>query len=243
MSQLDCMDMDRGRTVAVTESADVDFRTRTGRMRRARTRAKILSAAFQLIVEKGVGRVTVDDVREAAGLSRGSFYNYFQTYEDMLKEIASEVARQVNEEQSANFDAVADYAERTWCNLQYAIVRLSSDRACAEIFVRVTPLVGPLNEHMRQHSEQALARALKEGAVDVPSPGVALDLGYGLAATMTRRFLNAKLDAKELEAAGLMFLRAFGVPEAKAARIARRPLPKLPGTPLSEAIVNGPNQG
>jgi AcrR family transcriptional regulator len=241
MSHLDCADIDREPNV--TELADVDFRTRTGRLRRARTRARILAAAFQLIVEKGVGRVNVDDVREAAGLSRGSFYNYFPTYEDMLKEIASEIARQLNAEQSAKFDAVADHAERTWCNLQYAIVRVSSDRACAEIFVRVTPLVGPLNEHMRRHSELALAQALKEGAVNIPSPGVALDLGYGLAATMTRRFLHARIDVKELEAAGLMLLRAFGVPEAKAARLARRPLPELPRTPLSEAIVNGAQEG
>jgi AcrR family transcriptional regulator len=224
----------------VTETQAVDFRTRTGQLRRARTRARILCAAFGLIDEKGVGRVTVDDVREAAGLSRGSFYNYFLTYEDMLKEMASEIARQVNQEQSARFGAVSDHAERIWCNLQYAIVRIASDRPCAEIFVRVMPLVGALNDHMREHAERSVAQAMADGAIDVPSTGVALDLGYGLAATMARRSLEATLDPGELSAGGLMLMRAFGVSEPRATQIAHRACPDLPGTPLREAILAAP---
>ena len=224
----------------VTEPPAIDFRTRTGQLRRARTRARILCAAFGLIDEKGVGRVTVDDVREAAGLSRGSFYNYFLTYEDMLKEMASEIAKQVNQEQSARFGGVSDQAERIWCNLQYAILRIASDRPCAEIFVRVMPLVGALNDHMRDHAERSVAQAVADGAIDVPSTGVALDLGYGLAATMARRSLEAKLDPKELGAAGLMLMRAFGVAEAQAIRIAGRAFPDLPSMPLREAIVAAP---
>jgi AcrR family transcriptional regulator len=227
----------------VTEAPAVDFRTRTGQLRRARTRARILCAAFGLIDEKGVGRVTVDDVRDAAGLSRGSFYNYFLTYEDMLKEMASEIAKQVNQEQSARFDAISDPAERIWCNLQYAILRIASDRPCAEIFVRVMPLVGALNDHMREHAERSVAQAMADKAIDVPSTGVALDLGYGLAATMARRSLEAKLDPREVTAAGLMLMRAFGVAEPRATQIARRAFPDLPKTPLREAILAAPELG
>ena len=63
----------------VAAVAPVDFRTRTGQARRARTRSKILSAAFELFDKRGVDRVTVEHVRERAGLARGSFYNYFVT--------------------------------------------------------------------------------------------------------------------------------------------------------------------
>jgi len=77
----------------VTNSAVVNFRTRTGQARRARTRANILSTAFALFDERGVDQVTVEDVRESAGLARGSFYNYFLTYEHMLKELAAQIGR------------------------------------------------------------------------------------------------------------------------------------------------------
>src|SRR6267378_6000847 len=98
----------------MTDSTTVNFRTRTGRARRARTRAKILSTAFALIDERRVDQVTVEDVREAAGLARGSFYNYFLTYEHMLKELAAQISRQVNIEQSERFEGIANMAELLW---------------------------------------------------------------------------------------------------------------------------------
>jgi AcrR family transcriptional regulator len=222
----------------VTDSAVVNFRTRTGQARRARTRANILSTAFALFDERGVDQVTVEDVRESAGLARGSFYNYFLTYEHMLKELAAQIGRQINVEQSERFEDVANMAERIWCNVRYSILRTASDRACSEILIRVTPLVGAVNDHMRKHAERTLRHAVKRKAIDVPSGGVALDLGYGLVAVMIRRALNLGVDFKEIEAAGLMLLRAFGVAELEARRISRLPLPVLPEVRLRAAVID-----
>src|ERR1700736_3699636 len=120
-------------------AAAVNFRTRTGQARRARTRARILTTAFALFDERGVDRVTVEDVRSTAGLARGSFYNYFLTYEHMLNELAAQISRQINIEQSERFDGIANLVERMWCNLRYFIIRGGSDRSCSEILIRVTP--------------------------------------------------------------------------------------------------------
>jgi AcrR family transcriptional regulator len=222
----------------VTNSAVVNFRTRTGQARRARTRANILSTAFALFDERGVDQVTVEDVRESAGLARGSFYNYFLTYEHMLKELAAQIGRQINVEQSDRFEDVANMAERIWCNVRYSILRTASDRACSEILIRVTPLVGAVNDHMRKHAERTVRLAVKRKAIDVPSAGVALDLGYGLVAVMIRRALNHGVDLKEIEAAGLMLLRGFGVADIEARRISRLPLPVLPELRLRAAVID-----
>jgi AcrR family transcriptional regulator len=222
----------------VTQTTVVNFRTRTGQARRARTRAKILSTAFALFDERRVDQVTVEDVREAAGLARGSFYNYFLTYEHMLTELAAQIGRQLNHEQSERFDGVANMAERIWLNVRYAILRAASDRSCSEILVRVTPLVGPLNDTMRQHAARSMRLSVKRKLVDVPSADVALDLGYGLVTVMIRRGLNTGVDLKEIEAAGLMLMRAFGVPEIEARRISRLPPPVLPAIPLRVAVID-----
>jgi AcrR family transcriptional regulator len=216
----------------------VNFRTRTGQERRARTRARILAAAFVLFDSAGVGRINVEDVRAKAGLARGSFYNYFPTYEAMLRELAAEIARQLNAEQSERFDHIANLAERIWCYVRYSILRTAADRACAEILVRVTPLVGSLTDHMREHSENDMRLSLKTKAIDVPSPAIALDLGYGLVTMMLKRALDAPVNLKEIEAAGLMLLRAYGVADDEARRISRLPLAPLPDTPLRAALIN-----
>ena len=220
-------------------AAAVNFRTRTGQVRRARTRARILSTAFELFDERSVDQVTVEDVRASAGLARGSFYNYFLTYEHMLKELAAEISRQINIEQTARFEGVENLLERMWCNVRYFILRAASDRSCSEILIRVTPLLGPLNNKMRLAAERSIRQSIKGKLINVPSAAVALDLGYGLAAVMIRRALQGGIDSRELDAAGLLLLRAFGVKEVEARRISRLPLAALPEIRLRTAVING----
>ena len=220
-------------------AAAVNFRTRTGQVRRARTRARILSTAFELFDERSVDQVTVEDVRASAGLARGSFYNYFLTYEHMLKELAAEISRQINIEQTARFEGVENLLERMWCNVRYFILRAASDRSCSEILIRVTPLLGPLNNKMRLAAERSIRQSIKGKLINVPSAAVALDLGYGLAAVMIRRTLQGGIDLRELDAAGLLLLRAFGVKEIEARRISRLPLAALPEIRLRTAVING----
>jgi AcrR family transcriptional regulator len=220
-------------------AAAVNFRTRTGQVRRARTRARILSTAFELFDERSVDQVTVEDVRASAGLARGSFYNYFLTYEHMLKELAAEISRQINIEQTARFEGVENLLERMWCNVRYFILRAASDRSCSEILIRVTPLLGPLNNKMRLAAERSIRQSIKGKLINVPSAAVALDLGYGLAAVMIRRALQGGIDLRELDAAGLLLLRAFGVKEIEARRISRLPLAALPEIRLRTAVING----
>jgi AcrR family transcriptional regulator len=215
----------------------VNFRTRTGQVRRARTRARILTTAFALFDERGVDRITVEDVRASAGLARGSFYNYFLTYEHMLKELAAQISRQINKEQTARFDGVASLIERMWCNLRYFILRGGSDRSCSEILIRVTPLLGPLNDSMRIRAEQDIRECVRKKLIRVPSPGVALDLGYGLGSVMIRRASKGGVKPKEIDAAGLLFMRALGISESEAQRISRLPFPVMPAGSLRESVI------
>lgn len=215
----------------------VNFRTRTGQVRRAKTRARILTTAFALFDEKGLQNVTVEDVRGLAGLARGSFYNYFPTYEDMLRELAAQISLQINREQSTRFDNVTNPVERMWSNLRYFILRGGSDRSCGEILIRITPLLGPLNDSMRIRAEQELRACVRKKIIRVPSPGVALDLGYGLGSVMIRRASENGINLKDIAAAGLLFMRALGVSQSEARRISELPLPQLPAIALRDAVI------
>ncbi|MFD5650358.1 TetR/AcrR family transcriptional regulator [Streptomyces sp. NPDC127039] len=58
----------------------------TGRVtrRRVRTRANLLDAAFAVFAAKGFGRVSIEEVCEAAGYSRGAFYSNFGSLDELF---------------------------------------------------------------------------------------------------------------------------------------------------------------
>ncbi|MFG2965529.1 TetR/AcrR family transcriptional regulator [Streptomyces sp. NPDC048288] len=67
--------------------------------RRVRTRARLLDAAFTVFAAKGFGRVSIEEVCEAAGFSRGAFYSNFATLDELFfalyRERAELIAEQV----------------------------------------------------------------------------------------------------------------------------------------------------
>jgi TetR/AcrR family transcriptional repressor of nem operon len=48
-----------------------------------RTRRRIIGHATQLIYDKGYGKTTIEDVMEAAGVTKGSFYFHFSSKEEL----------------------------------------------------------------------------------------------------------------------------------------------------------------
>lgn len=51
-------------------------------------KSRIVSAAWQLFYEKGYNRTTVDDIIELSGTSKGSFYYYFSTKDELLNTLS-----------------------------------------------------------------------------------------------------------------------------------------------------------
>lgn len=69
--------------------------------RRVRTRARLLDAAFAVFAAKGYGHVSIEEVCEAAGFSRGAFYSNFATLDELFfalyQERADLIADQVSD--------------------------------------------------------------------------------------------------------------------------------------------------
>jgi AcrR family transcriptional regulator len=68
-----------------------------GPERRAARRGQFVAAARELAAERGYRGVTVDDVCTRAGLSKGAFYGYFETKQDLLVAILELEIAEVDE--------------------------------------------------------------------------------------------------------------------------------------------------
>lgn len=68
-----------------TLARKLDHRTRVGHARSERMKVRILAAALEVFAEKGPEAPVVDDFVRAAGIARGTFYNHFQSVEQLLE--------------------------------------------------------------------------------------------------------------------------------------------------------------
>jgi AcrR family transcriptional regulator len=78
----------------------VENTTRRVTRRRVHTRANLLEAAFAVFAAKGFGRVSIEEVCEAAGYSRGAFYSNFDSLDELFfalyRQRADLIAEQVS---------------------------------------------------------------------------------------------------------------------------------------------------
>jgi len=80
----------------------------SGHGKRERTLAALLDAAVDVIGRKGMEAAKISDMTNAAGLANGTFYNYFQSKEEILHKIAMEVAVEVSRRLDVQMENIDD---------------------------------------------------------------------------------------------------------------------------------------
>jgi len=77
-----------GTTLAATAPVERDKPNGPRSRKGAKTRARLLDAAERVFEESGFLDARISDIAERAGLSHGSFYHYFESKEEIFREVA-----------------------------------------------------------------------------------------------------------------------------------------------------------
>ena len=94
--------------------------TRKGRA----TRERIVDAACDLVFERGVAGLNLDEVRAATGTSKSQLYHYFEDKSDLVRAVVDRQAERVLELHGPALGAVDGWAAlRRWRNLIVRLVR------------------------------------------------------------------------------------------------------------------------
>src|SRR5690606_22727476 len=89
-----------------------------GTFMRAATRKKrqtVVETALALFAERGYEQVSVDDILQAANISKGTFYHYFSGKEQLLAELdaaQSEIAERWHKTPPALVPSLEDHVNR-----------------------------------------------------------------------------------------------------------------------------------
>lgn len=79
--------------------------------RRAKTRDKLIAAAVHVFAERGVAAASIEELTEAAGMTRGAFYSNFESKDELVLALIEWVTSQPIEQLTSNMEELTNPAE------------------------------------------------------------------------------------------------------------------------------------
>ncbi|MCA3280663.1 MAG: TetR/AcrR family transcriptional regulator [Roseomonas sp.] len=199
-------------------------RAAIGRARRERTRAALVEAALAVFARLGPDAPSIDDFTSEAALARGTFYNFFESREDLLIAVAITVAERI-EAELAPLRSCPDPAERLAGAVRGYIRKAASDPVWGWAVVRIALVAAPLGTTMRSNLTRDLTEGTAIGRFRLTSVAAAQDLVLGAGLMGMRSVLVGDVKAEHAECVAQAILMALGV--ADAADVVARPLPLM----------------
>jgi AcrR family transcriptional regulator len=197
------------------------------------TRARLLDAAKEIFEENGFLEARITDIAERAGLSHGAFYHYFDSKEQVFREIAEQLDDQLAEPMESIVFAhgsTADPRERLFTALRAHLERYRDEAKIMGVIEQVSrydehvaAVRSTRNKVHREQMEASIRGLQRRGIADT-----SLDPKVAAAAlgSMVERFaemalaqgqLDCKLDDAADTLAGL-FVNALQMKETKRKR-------------------------
>ena len=140
---------------------------RTQEQRRAETERRVVDAAMALIARSGSRAVTLAEVGEAAGYSRGIVYHHFGSRERLLEAVVDEAQRfDVPVYQGDGLDYLVRIIE---AYLRNVVRRTPSARAFLQLWgeaIAADPVLAPLFARRDADFRQLLADVVRQGVAD-----------------------------------------------------------------------------
>jgi len=203
-------------------------RASIGMEKRERTRSHLIESAYRVFARKETDAVTIDDIIAEAGVARGTFYNYFQTREDVLRAVAASLSDVMNQKIWAQYAAIADPAERMAIGLRQFLHLAMRDATWGWVIVRIGLVAAPLSETIERGLMSDLEAGIRVERFQVESPQAAIDLVLGTALMATRTILEGHSEPNYPEQVTKLVLKSLGVSSEDANAIAFKVLEPLP---------------
>lgn len=212
-----------------------DHRPRVAAQRRERMRLRLLSSTLQLVAAQGATATSIDDVIAAAGVSRGTFYKYFDSPQALVQELAIKMARDLVCLADPVVRERDDPAERIACGIRLVCRLALHDPVAAGFLVQLgwPDTQGPnlLLDFVRRDIKEGMER---DRLRPMPTP-LALNMVSGAVIGAIHCMLKPDCEPNFAELTAAAVLRSLGVAHQVAESVANKPLGRIPPLPDSLA--------
>lgn len=156
-----------------------DHRSRVAAEKRERMRMRLIESALHVFATKGVEASVIEDVIEVAGVSRGTFYNYYKTNEELLVAVLQATSNEVFGQVEIALADRADPAERLACALRMVLYVTQRYRHLARFISRVGLAAMMKGSLAMVYMPRDLMGGMEAGRFTIANPLVGIDLVVG----------------------------------------------------------------
>jgi AcrR family transcriptional regulator len=201
---------------------DLARRAQIGRDRRAKTRSELIRAARALYAARTFDSVTVDDVVNAAGVAKGTFYVHFDDLDDLKSVVADELAREFDDLLQPRRLSLDDPLERITAGCGAFINEALYNPAWAALIARGAAAMPGIARVARGRLNEDIRRAAATGRLHDVAPDLAFEFVLGITVRTMQSAAEGRLKPKHAPAVVAGILRAIGVTAEEAQEIALR---------------------
>jgi AcrR family transcriptional regulator len=202
-------------------------RASIGLEKRERTRSNLIAAAYRVFARKEADAVTIDDIIAEAAVARGTFYNYFQTREEVLTAVAATLSDEMNHSIWAQSTKIEDPAERMAIAIRQFLHQAMRDATWGWVIVRSGLVAAPLSKTIKTGVTTDLEAGMRLKRFQVESQQAAIDLILGTGLMAMRSILGGHSELDYPEQIAELILKTLGVDEGEAHSIAFQVLEPL----------------
>lgn len=189
-----------------------------------RTRAALIAAGLDLLVDRPIDAIPIDDFVARAGVAKGSFFNHFKDKHDFAAAVATEVRLEVEAEVARANAGVGDPVARIAGGMMVAArFAVEQPRRMMVLLRSQTPATThahPLNRGLREDIAAALAQGLLRPEARETGVPYWLGLCQVLMIHLIETRPSRQLARERLGDMLLMGLTGLGAPPAQAGAIA-----------------------
>ena len=210
-----------------SKAQDDDGRSGLGRKRRAKTRAAIIAAAFEIFGDENGLYARIEDIVAKAGVTRATFYNHFTGMPDLREALTHEVTHGFLEAVTQAIAQIPDARERSAAAVRFYLRRARGDRRWAWSMMNMSASGRIFGSDTYQQAERTIREGIEEGVLDIPSSTLGRDILLGASLAAMGSIVRDSSAENYPEAVAGYILCGLGVEREEARRIAHLPLPEL----------------
>lgn len=212
-----------------------DHRTRVAAERRDRMRRRLFESAMQLVARKGPAATSIDDVIQAAEVSRGTFYKYFDAPDALFDALALEVANEIIRMAEPVVRPIEDPAERVATGMRLTLQVALSNAEVAGFLVRLGWPDLRSGDVLLDYLQRDLTKGMREGRFMQLPMRLALNIVMMTVLGSIHAMLALRSRKGFAEQAVASALRALGMDNKEALRLATLELP--PAQPAAGGLI------